>query len=164
MKIGILADTHIREGKSLPLFIWNALENVEIILHAGDILIENVLEELSILAPVVAVKGNCDWSLPDLPDRTITSVGKIRIGITHGYLGTGKSTAERAYNTFKDDRVDLIVFGHSHIPFKNMHNGIMLFNPGSPTDRRGQPHYSVGILTIEDNVYDIKHLFFNQGT
>ena len=60
MKIGILADTHIRDG-SLPLLVWNALEDVQMILHAGDILIESVLEELSLLAPVVAVKGNCDW-------------------------------------------------------------------------------------------------------
>jgi len=122
-----------------------------------------VLEELSLLAPVVAVKGNGDWLLSDLPDKIITSAGKINVGITHGYLGRGKNTPERAYNTFREDQVDLIIFGHSHVPFKSVHNGITLFNPGSPTDKRGQPYYSLGILTIEDESFDIQHLFYKTG-
>lgn len=161
MKIGILADTHIRHGRSLPSFIWNSFADVEMILHAGDILIESVLEELLLLAPVVAVKGNGDWGLTDLPDKTIISAKNIKIGITHGYLGRGKNTQERAYNTFWGDHVNVIVFGHSHVPFKSVYNGITLFNPGSPTDRRGQPNYSVGILTVEDDSYNIQHLFYN---
>jgi len=161
MKIGILADTHIRQGRSLPSFIWDSLADLDMILHAGDILTKNVLEELSLLAPVIAVKGNGDWLLSDLPDKIITSAGNIKIGITHGYLGRGKNTQDRAYNTFRGNQVDVIVFGHSHVPFKSVFNGITLFNPGSPTDRRGQPNYSLGILTVEDEVYDIQHLFFN---
>lgn len=161
MKIGILADTHIRQGRSLPSFVWNSFADVEMIFHAGDILTESVLEELSVLAPVVAVKGNGDWLLSNLPDKTITTAGNIKIGITHGYLGRGKNTPERAYNNFRGVQVDLIIFGHSHVPFKSVYHGITLFNPGSPTDRRGQPNYSLGILTVEDESYDIQHLFFN---
>lgn len=160
MKVGILADTHIKQGRSLPPFVWDAFTDVEMILHAGDILIESVLDELSLLAPVVAVKGNGDWWLSHLPEKTITTIGQMKIGITHGYIGKGNNTPEVAYNTFKNNTVDLIVFGHSHIPFKRLHNGIMLFNPGSPTDRRGQPYYSLGILTIKEDGYDIEHLFY----
>lgn len=161
MKIGVLADTHIRQGRSLPSFVWDSFADVEMILHAGDLLIESVLEELSLLAPVVAVRGNGDWLLSNLPDKTITAIGKINIGITHGYLSKGKNTPERAYNTFRGDQVDLIIFGHSHVPYKSVHNGITLFNPGSPTDRRGQPYYSLGILTIENESYNIQHFFYN---
>lgn len=160
MKIGILSDTHIRYGKSLPNYVWDALEDVDMILHAGDILIEGILEDLEILAPVVAVRGNCDWELSDLPETTIVSAEKIKIGITHGHLGRGGSTPQRAYNLFQDQEVDIIVFGHSHIPYKEVYNGITLFNPGSPTDKRGQPAFSLGILTVRDEHFEIYHMFF----
>ncbi|NLI91805.1 MAG: metallophosphoesterase family protein [Peptococcaceae bacterium] len=160
MKVGILSDTHIRKDRTLPRFVWESLLGVDKILHAGDIVNENVLEELALIAPVIAVGGNCDWWVKDLPDKIITDLGPFRIGITHGYLGKGSNTPERAYNTFSEDHVDLIVFGHSHIPYKSFHHGILLFNPGSPTERRGQPHYSLGMMTIEDGVFDVQHLFF----
>lgn len=162
MRIGILADTHIRRGQSLPRFVLTALADTDMILHAGDITTGSVLEELSLLAEVIAVKGNGDWTINNLPDKTIVSAGNIRIGLTHGYLGQGKSTPEIAYNTFKKDRVDLIVFGHSHIPYKSYYNGVLLFNPGSPTEKRRQPNYSLGIMTIEEDIFDIQHLFFKK--
>jgi len=162
MKIGILSDTHIRKGQTLPGYVLAALADTDIILHAGDITTGSVLEELSFLAEVIAVKGNGDWSINNLPSKTVVSAGNIRIGMTHGYLGQGKSTPEIAYNTFRDDKVDLIIFGHSHIPYKSFHNGILLFNPGSPTNKRRQPRYSLGMLTIEDDIFDIQHLFLNK--
>lgn len=160
MKIGILSDTHIRKGRTLPLFVWEALADVDMILHAGDVVTESVLTELALIAPVVAVKGNCDWWVSDLPDKAIAQCGSIKVGLTHGFLGKGKSTSERAYNTFAHDSVDMIVFGHSHVPFKSIYNGILLFNPGSPTERRGQPNYSMGILTVNDDLFEVEHLFF----
>lgn len=161
MKIGILADTHIRKGKSLPRCIWDKLEDVDAILHAGDLVTENVLEELAILAPVTAVKGNCDWLIEELPSKIITKLGRIRVGLTHGYLGKGNSTQQRAYNTFAEEQVDIIIFGHSHIPFKSFMDGVLMFNPGSPTEKRGQPYYSLGIMTVEEDIFEVEHLFFN---
>lgn len=160
MKVGILADTHIRKGRTLPPFVWDSLSDVDIILHAGDLVSESVLEELSVMAPVIAVKGNCDWWVEDIPDNTITDIGSLRVGLTHGYLGKGNSTPERAFNTFKNEKVDMIVFGHSHIPYKSFQDGILLFNPGSTTERRGQPYFSLGIMIIEDGFFDVQHLFF----
>jgi putative phosphoesterase len=160
MKVGILSDTHIRKDRSLPRFVWETLEGVDTILHAGDIVSDGVIEELSLIAPVVAVRGNCDWLVENLPDQIVMDLGGIKVGLTHGHLGKGGSTPERAYNTFKNEQVRLVVFGHSHIPYKDFHNGILLFNPGSTTERRGQPHFSLGMLEIEGDRFDVRHLFF----
>ncbi|HHV63976.1 MAG TPA: metallophosphoesterase family protein [Peptococcaceae bacterium] len=160
MKIGILSDTHIRKGRTLASFVWGELEDVDYILHAGDLVTPSLLNDLALLAPVVAVQGNCDWGVDHLPEKVITTFGNINVGLTHGYLGSGWSTPERAFNTFQGDQVDIIIFGHSHIPYKSFKDGVLLFNPGSPTEKRGQPHYSLGIMTIEDGFFDIQHIFF----
>jgi putative phosphoesterase len=160
MKVGILADTHIRKERSLPALVWEELEEVDAILHAGDLVTMSLLDDLAVLAPVIAVRGNCDWGVDDLPAKAITSLGNLTVGLTHGYLGPGKSTPERALNTFAQEQVDIIIFGHSHIPYKQFVNGILLFNPGSPTEKRGQTHHSLGIMTIEDGFFDIQHIFF----
>jgi putative phosphoesterase len=160
MKVGILSDTHIRKGRTLPQFAWEALSDVDAILHAGDIVTDSLLEDLRIMAPTIAVRGNCDWLVEDLPDKTISQLGSLRVGITHGYLGKGSNTPERAYNAFVEEQVDIIVFGHSHIPYKSFQDGRLMFNPGSPTDKRGQPHFSLGLMIIEDGFFDVQHLFF----
>lgn len=160
MKIGILSDTHIYKGRSLSGFIWDALSEVEMILHAGDIVTESFLEDLKSIAPVTAVRGNCDWQIDRLPDKKICRLESLRIGLTHGFQGKGKTTVERAYNTFAEDRVDLIVFGHSHIPYSALFHGVRMFNPGSPTEKRGQTYFSCGLLTIEGGKFDLQHLFF----
>jgi putative phosphoesterase len=103
------------------------------------------------IAPLQAVAGNNDPpSLHRLfGKRKILEFGNVRIGIVHGHDGRGRSTLARAQNAFLDERVDAILFGHSHIPYCEWHNGILCFNPGSPTDRRRQPRFSYGTLRIE---------------
>ncbi|NLP43807.1 MAG: metallophosphoesterase family protein [Peptococcaceae bacterium] len=160
MKVAILSDTHIRKGQTLPQPVWQALADVNTIIHAGDFISEKLLEDLRIIAPTIAVRGNCDWLLGELPDKAIVQFGELKVGITHGYQGKGSSTPDRAYNTFIEDQVDMIVFGHSHIPYKNYINGVLMFNPGSPTEKRGQPYFSIGLMTIEDDSYDVRHVFF----
>lgn len=162
MKIGILSDTHIRQGRTLPSFVWKILSDVDTIIHAGDITSRALLEDLETIAPVISVRGNCDWSFADLPDKIIAEVGSLKIGITHGALGNGKNTPEKAYNNFIHDNVDVIIFGHSHIPYKYFYEGVLLFNPGSTTERRSQPRCSMGLMTVKDRrVYDIQHLYFD---
>jgi len=160
MKVAILSDTHIRKGRSLPAYVWNVLSDVDTILHAGDFVTESLLEELKELAPVVAVRGNCDWLIEGLPDRAVFTLEHLKIGMTHGFQGKGKNTPERAYNTFQEDKTDIIIFGHSHVPYMNIVNGVLLFNPGSTTERRGQEYYSMGIMTIEKDDFDIRHIKF----
>jgi len=160
MRIAVLSDTHLRVGKSLPSFVWEHLTEIDLILHAGDLTYGGLFEELSYIAPVRAVRGNCDgWDVA-LPDRDIVECEGLRIGLIHGDSGKGKSSAERAYHAFEDVAVDLIVFGHSHIPFMEWHEGILMFNPGSPTDKRREAHYSMGQLDIQQGQVTAKHLYF----
>ncbi|SPF56760.1 putative enzyme [Candidatus Desulfosporosinus infrequens] len=159
MRIAVLSDTHLRVGKSLPHFVWEHLTQIDMILHAGDLTHMGLLDELASIAPVRAVRGNCDgWDVP-LPDRDIIECEAWRIGLVHGNVGKG-NTPERAFAQFKDLSVDLVVFGHSHTPFMEWRDGILLFNPGSPTDKRREPQYSFGLLDIQPGQVKAKHLYF----
>ncbi|ODA39398.1 metallophosphoesterase family protein [Desulfosporosinus sp. BG] len=160
MRIAVLSDTHLRVGKSLPRFVWEHLTEVDMIIHAGDLTHMGLLEELASIAPVRAVRGNCDGWDVSLPDRDVIECGAWKIGLVHGNVGKGNSTPDRAYAEFKETPVNLIVFGHSHTPFMEWRNGILLFNPGSPTDKRREPQYSFGLLDIQQEQIDAKHLYF----
>jgi len=160
MRIAVFSDTHLREGRSLPRFVWENLTQIEMILHAGDLTHMGLLEELACVAPVRAVRGNCDGWDVSLPDRDIIECGTWKIGLVHGNVGKGNTTPERAFNEFKENHVDVIVFGHSHTPYVEWRKGILLFNPGSPTDKRREPQYSFGILDIQQDQVTAKHLYF----
>lgn len=161
MLIAILSDTHLRAGKTLPTIVWEKLEGVDLIIHAGDILNLEFLGDLRTLAPVEAVRGNCDgWELSSLPEQKIIQCEGIRMGITHGAYGLGKTTLERALRTFEAGTVDLIIFGHSHIPYEGWHEGVFLFNPGSPTDKRREPKYSFGLIEVKEKEINARHIYF----
>lgn len=153
MRIGVVSDTHIVSGgrRALPPILFEAFEGVDAILHAGDVVCATVLDDLAVLAPVYGVRGNCDppelWSL--LPLQRILEFDGVRIGMIHGH-GTNGTTPQRALRTFARANVDCVVFGHSHQPLCLEQDGILLFNPGSPTDRRLEPRFSYGMLTITD--------------
>ncbi|NLM60151.1 MAG: metallophosphoesterase [Clostridium sp.] len=153
MKIGVVSDTHIpSRAKALPAALMEGLRGVDLIIHAGDLLKDYVLYELEEIAPVEAVAGNNDdeYIRSKLPDKKIIKAGKFRIGIIHGY-GRGSNTLYAALAAFSRDNVDCVVFGHSHVPFNETVNGILCVNPGSPTDKRWQEHYSYGIITVGDS-------------
>ncbi|MPN42176.1 hypothetical protein SDC9_189732 [bioreactor metagenome] len=161
MIIGVISDTHLRAGQFLPVRVWEELSKVDLIIHAGDIIRPDLLTDLSALAPVEAVRGNCDgWELDKLPEQKIVICGGKRIGLIHGAYGPGKTTPERAFRAFDKNEIDIIIFGHSHIPYSQWHDGILLFNPGSPTDKRRQLKYSMGLLEIDDHEIKARHLYF----
>jgi uncharacterized protein len=123
-----------------------------VILHAGDVCVPEVLEELSEYAPVHAVMGNND--VPEVaawgaPERLDVELEGLRVGMIHD-SGPGTGRNARMRRAFPD--ADLVVYGHSHIPLDVTADGIRIFNPGSPTDRRRQPHGTLGLLTIEAGV------------
>ncbi len=165
MIIGVVSDTHLFSHRlNLPKTLLDGLADVELILHAGDFCDWGVYERLQELAPVEGIAGNND---PDtivqrLGEQKIIEVGGKRIGIVHGDGGFRGSTPDRAFHAFKGEQVDVIVFGHSHVPFAEERDGVLLFNPGSPTDKRMQPRYSYGKLFIEGDDIRYQHYFFDK--
>lgn len=151
MKVAVLADTHTRGmSRTVPMGAWPYLESADHILHAGDVVDPALLHELKALASVTVVMGNCDGM--DVRDWGATEtaqveLGGISIGMVHD-SGQKAGRRERMRNLFPQARV--VVFGHSHIPWNDDEDGLLLFNPGSPTWPRRAPFTSMGLLWIED--------------
>jgi putative phosphoesterase len=143
MRIAVLADTHVNKLEYLPKKIIDALSTVDLIIHAGDFTDVQLLKELTQLKEVKAVHGNMDSGELNamLPVKEIVETENKRIGITHG-SGAPWGIEERVRRMFESDRIDIIVYGHSHRSQNKVINDILFFNPGKAAD-------SFGILTID---------------
>ena len=164
MKVAVLADTHTRfapkPSRPLPPGVWPYLETADHILHAGDVCDAALLDELASVAPVTAVAGNCDGS--DVrhwgaPERTTARLGAIGVAMVHD-SGPRTGRRRRLRALFPEARV--VVFGHSHVPVNEEEDGLLLFNPGSPTWKRRAPWPSMGLLwidgeTVEGEVFPV---------
>ena len=150
MKVVVLSDTHApRRWRSCPPRVAAELRGADLILHAGDVCTAAVLDELAAYAPVRAVLGNNDG--PDVAawGAALTAeldLDGLRVAMLHD-SGPATGRLARLRRTFP--RADLVVFGHSHIPLDQAAEGLRIFNPGSPTDRRRQPHGTIGLLRID---------------
>ena len=150
MRVVALADTHApRRWKSCPPLVAGQLRRADVILHAGDVCTAAVLEELADYAPVLAVLGNNDD--PDVArwgatETLQTDLDGLRVAMLHD-SGPAPGRLRRLRRRFP--AAGLVVFGHSHIPLDEAGEGIRIVNPGSPTDRRRQPHGTVAVLRIE---------------
>jgi uncharacterized protein len=143
----VLADTHIpRCAKGLPEGLLPSLEEADLILHAGDLLDPKLLDELALYAPVRAVKGNVDPPEVDLPETLEFGFGGAKVAMIHDSRRR-EGRRRRLARRFPEARV--IVFGHSHIPFLEDEDGLLLLNPGSPTDKRRQPERTFALLRVE---------------
>lgn len=147
----VVSDTHIRRGSSrrLPDVVYDELERADLVLHAGDVVVGELLDELAGFAPVRAVLGNNDHELfGALPETIDTEIDGVRVAMVHD-SGPTAGRPGRMKRRFPDAAV--VVYGHSHIPFDGLGvDGQRLFNPGSPTERRAQPRHTYGILTFDD--------------
>ena len=151
MKVIVLADTHTRGfTRALPLGAWPYIETADHILHAGDVLDPSLLDELKAFAPVSVVMGNYDgheiraWGATD---EIEVELGGVRLAMLHD-SGLNNERRVRMRKRFPHARA--VVFGHSHIPYNEDEDGLLLFNPGSPTWKRRAPFPSMGILWIEN--------------
>jgi putative phosphoesterase len=146
----VLSDTHIRRGRKrrLPDGAYAHLDTADVILHAGDVVVGEVLDELRGFAPVHAVLGNNDAELVGLlPETESLVLDGVRIAMVHD-SGPSAGRAGRMHRRFPD--ADVVVFGHSHIPWDDAGvDGQRLFNPGSPTERRSQPDHTLGTLDLD---------------
>jgi putative phosphoesterase len=142
MRIAMLADTHVNNVEDLPKKIINALSTVDLIIHAGDFTDVQLLRDLEELSKVKAVQGNMDSTelKAILPAKAIVEIKNKRIGITHG-SGSPWGIEERVRKVFESDRIDILVYGHSHQSQNKVIKDILFLNPGKATD-------SFGILTI----------------
>lgn len=150
MRIAVLSDTHIPiAAADLPKEVYDGIIGVDMILHAGDLVELEVLDKLSKIAPVRAVCGNMDNDnvCSKLPKKDVIKIGSISLGLIHGW-GPPAGLIELTKCEFKD--VNAIIFGHSHHPLSQTEDGILFFNPGSPTDKVFAPYNSYGILEIKD--------------
>jgi uncharacterized protein len=151
MRVIVLADTHApRRWKSCPPAVAAWLRQADLILHAGDVCTADVLRELGDYAPVHAVLGNNDG--PDVaewgaPVTLQIELAGLRAAMIHD-SGPAAGRLRRMRTAFP--AVALVVFGHSHIPLDDSGGDLRIFNPGSPTDRRRQPHGTLGVLDIAD--------------
>jgi len=149
MRVVVLADTHApRRWRACPAPVAAELRGADLILHAGDVCTAVVLSELTQYAPVVAVLGNNDG--PDVADWGAAQSAELcldglRVAMLHD-SGPASGRLARMRRAFP--AADLVVFGHSHIPLDQSGYGLRIFNPGSPTDRRRQPHGTLGVLQI----------------
>lgn len=138
--IGIISDTH---GLVRPE-VLSAFKGASQIIHAGDIGKPFVLESLRKIAPVVAVRGNCDreeWS-KQLPKTAVATVGKVSLYVLHDLseLDLEPATAE----------FGAVIYGHSHQPSIERRNGALFINPGSAGPRRFSLPVSVALLSIDN--------------
>jgi putative phosphoesterase len=146
----VLSDTHLRDDgrRRLPDAVYAALRDADVVLHCGDVTESGLLDELATYAPVHAVLGNNDSTLGGtLPKQLVLDLAGVRVGMVHD-SGLTKGRAARVRRMFPD--CDVVCFGHSHAPVDEEGiDGQRLFNPGSPTQRRRQPHPSFGLLDLE---------------
>ena len=154
----VVADTHVpKRARDLPAQVWSEVESADLVIHAGDWVDEALLDEFESRARrLVAVWGNNDHGRfrERLPEVARVEVDGIRLGVIHE-TGDAKGREQRCSARFPD--LDVLVFGHSHIPWDTTTaTGLRLLNPGSPTDRRRQPHCTYVTATADNGqLYDV---------
>jgi len=164
MRIGLISDTHIPEvEKALPPQVMEAFRDVDLILHAGDIYITSVLDELENIAPVLAARGDDDYGnvVADkrVKEKHILNLDGQTLWLIHEKRDFDIFTYQVSKNYQEQDRQnppDIVVFGHYHHTFVQHDRGVLLVNPGSPTFlnyRRGLG--TVAILNIESGEADV---------
>ncbi|MET0727455.1 MAG: metallophosphoesterase family protein [Acidimicrobiales bacterium] len=149
----VVSDTHLRPETidRMPSEVWSLAGEADVVLHAGDVVHPSVLAALADRASVHAVLGNNDDALVGvLPETLEVDLGGVRIAMIHD-SGVRAGRPARMRRRFAD--ADVVVFGHSHEPvIEQLPDGLLLVNPGSPTQRRRQPVHTVVWLELGEGV------------
>jgi len=153
MRAVVLSDTHVpHRSSTLPDELWKEIEKADLVIHAGDFTTYDFyLELMAYNNNLYAVHGNMDE--PDLfrilPEKKVIEIEGKRIGIIHGF-GAPFGLEKKVRARLEKENVDLIIFGHSHRALYKEEEGILLFNPGSPTDKIFTTRRSYGIMEIKE--------------
>jgi putative phosphoesterase len=156
LRLLLLADTHLpKRARELPAQLWAAVDAADVVVHAGDWVDLSLLDELEERAArLIGVRGNNDLGelRRRLPEVAYAELDGVRLGVVHE-TGPAAGREERCSTRFPD--LDVLVFGHSHIPWDTTTStGLRLLNPGSPTDRRRQPFATYMTGTVRDGKLD----------
>lgn len=148
----LLADTHVpKRARDLPPEVWRAVDEADLVVHAGDWVDVRLLDELEARSRrLVACYGNNDHGVlrERLPELARVEVEGLALGVVHE---TGQAKGREERMSREHPGLDVLVFGHSHIPWHTTTGtGLRLLNPGSPTDRRRQPHCTYMTATAAD--------------
>jgi putative phosphoesterase len=156
VRLLIISDTHVpARARDLPPQVWDEVGRADVVIHAGDWVAPALLDELEDRAArLIGVYGNNDGAelRRRLPEVARVTLGGLRVAVVHETGGKAgrELRADRDYQN-----VDLLIFGHSHIPWDTVSpGGLRLLNPGSPTDRRRQPACSYLTAVVRDGVLD----------
>ncbi len=157
LTLTLLADTHLpRRARDLPEEVWAAVESSDVVVHAGDWTETALLEELEARSHrLIACYGNNDGAdlRRRLPLVARAELDGVRLAVVHE---TGQKQGREARMAALYPDVDVLVFGHSHIPWDTRaDSGLRLLNPGSPTDRRRQPHCTYMTASIGEGRLDV---------
>ncbi|MEU8414958.1 metallophosphoesterase [Amycolatopsis japonica] len=152
MRLLLIADTHLPlRAKALPEQVWREVDAADVVVHAGDWVEVALLDELEARSErLIGVHGNNDGAdlRARLPEIARADLGGVRLAVVHE-TGAKQGRERRCDELFPD--TDVLVFGHSHIPWDTVTpNGMRLLNPGSPTDRRRQPFCTYQTAEIRD--------------
>lgn len=155
MRIGVIADTHIPDrAKDIPKEILEDFKSVDMIIHAGDLVDLSVWDKLkTVCTNIRGVYGNMDpyEVRKKLAEKEIIKIANYKVGVMHG-SGAPHKLIELMEESFRNDSVNLIIFGHTHAPLFEKKDNILFFNPGSPTDKIFSPYNSYGIIEIKDKI------------
>lgn len=151
VRVVVLADTHLHDRdlprRDLPEQAWERIRQCDVVLHAGDVLEAGTLRRLNQVTPTYAVLGNNDLALVGhLPETRVLHLAGVNVAMVHD---SGRRAGRPVRLRRRFPEADIVVFGHSHIPCDEVGiDGQVLFNPGSATTRRSQPHCTLGELLL----------------
>jgi len=161
MKAIVISDTHLKSPERLT-WLTDKHKDASMIIHAGDYTDDSVIKFLQSQKAFIGVWGSVDSDQINstLPEKRTFPIASYQVGLYHGH-GTGGTTADRALRVFANEKVDIIIFGHSHQPCIFTRDKILLLNPGSITAKRKERWFSYIVLDLEPTGISARLVFLN---
>jgi len=160
VRFAVVSDTHSYPHASMAERLREIVPHA--ILHGGDIGDLTVLDDLATFAPVYAVRGNIDTKARDLPDVLLLDIGELRVLLTHIAVYGPKLRGEIA-KLAHAEKAQLVVCGHSHVPFIGTDKGVTVFNPGSIGPRRFALPILLGTIDMSGSKVRLQHIEAESG-